>query len=251
MRSLILIACNLLSAQIYAQEIVTDRPDQTEASSTVPEGSLQMEMGLQLTSTPNDIFNISEIAAPNLLLRYGLTKGLELRVITELASSTSFLLDNEIRKSGFKDLAVGAKIQLLRKEDVNTEVALLSHVIVPTGSLNFTEDQFGLESRFSISHNLGTKSSIGYNLGYNIYENATGTAIYTLALGTSVGEKGGVYVEPFGEYNLDTETHEASFDAGFTYLLKPNMQIDLSFGTGINHQMNYMALGFSWNIPAE
>jgi len=29
-------------------------------------------------------------------------------------------------------------------------------------------------------------------------------------------------------------------------LVKDNLQLDFSFGTGINHTMNYISLGFSW-----
>ena len=39
------IAMFLLNTAIMAQTIVTDRPDQTESSSTVPLGSLQIEGG--------------------------------------------------------------------------------------------------------------------------------------------------------------------------------------------------------------
>lgn len=36
----------LANGSIYAQTISTDRPDQTEGSSTVPKGSFQIETGL-------------------------------------------------------------------------------------------------------------------------------------------------------------------------------------------------------------
>ncbi len=39
-----------------------------------------------------------------------------------------------------------------------------------------------------------------------------------------------------------------NFDAGVTYLAKDNLQFDLSFGTGINHRMNYISLGCCWKI---
>jgi len=233
-----------------SQQIITDRPDQTEASSTVPKGSLQMEMGFQVTFS-EDFYSFRDIAAPNMLLRYGLTSGIELRAISEVVNSrkTRFGISETI--SGMADLALGAKIQLVKTEEKNTEIALLSHVILPSGTNIISDNSYGFENRFSISHNLGENSSVGYNLGYNNPGYGSGSAIYTIALGTAVGKKAGVYIEPFGEYFLDSEFLEASFDAGFTYLLQDNMQIDFSFGTGLSHSMNYMAVGFSWNIPAE
>ena len=38
----------------------------------------------------------------------------------------------------------------------------------------------------------------------------------------------------------------SNFDSGFTYLVKDNLQIDLSFGLGINNKMNFQAIGVSW-----
>lgn len=47
MRQLIMITLILtaLKKVIHAQEIVTDRPDQSESSTTVPNKSFRMEMG--------------------------------------------------------------------------------------------------------------------------------------------------------------------------------------------------------------
>jgi len=53
-------------------------------------------------------------------------------------------------------------------------------------------------------------------------------------------------VEPYSEL-IDFAVYEASFDAGFTYLLRDNFQLDFSFGTGINYKMNYLSAGFSWS----
>jgi hypothetical protein len=38
----------------------------------------------------------------------------------------------------------------------------------------------------------------------------------------------------------------ANLDAGITYLVNPNLQLDFSFGTGINHTMNFISAGISW-----
>ena len=58
-----------------------------------------------------------------------------------------------------------------------------------------------------------------------------------------VGEKAGCYIEMYGSGD-----NEMNMDAGFTYMLGHNFQLDWSFGTGIDHTMNYTALGFSWKI---
>ncbi|MCB0431613.1 MAG: transporter, partial [Mangrovimonas sp.] len=72
---------------------------------------------------------------------------------------------------------------------------------------------------------------------------------YSLAFGFSVSEKIGAYVEPYGSY-LEGGTYESNFDGGVTYLLKKNIQLDVSYGFGINQNMNYFSLGLSWNFAS-
>ncbi|MEN8929310.1 MAG: transporter [Flavobacteriales bacterium] len=228
---------------LYAQEIITDRPDQTEASSVVPLKSLQIESGLLLQFNDNSLGKSRNIAAPNNLLRYGITKWFELRVVSQFESNAF----NNIKSEGMSDLEIGTKIQLLRKSNINTEIALLSHLIVPTGTESLTNDSYGVISRFCISHVINESSSVGYNIGYNYRGGNKGDITYTLAYGLSVTDKVGLYLEPYGEIT-DLKIHEASLDAGVTYLLKPTIQLDFSFGLGINHKMNYLSTGISWLI---
>ena len=47
----------MINCTISAQTIITDRPDQTESSSTVEQGSLQIESGILLGSTEDVFFS--------------------------------------------------------------------------------------------------------------------------------------------------------------------------------------------------
>ena len=76
--------------------------------------------------------------------------------------------------------------------------------------------------------------------------NGRGVATYALAVGKAINEKLGLYFEPYGE--IDGGAHSASFDAGLTLLTSNTWQWDISYGTGLNHRMNYTAVGFSWLV---
>ncbi len=92
--------------------------------------------------------------------------------------------------------------------------------------------------------------SIAYNIGYNYFGTDKGDLSYSLAFGIAVNEKVGVYIEPYGDVvNFKFDDTVLNFDAGFTYLPNPNIQLDFSFGTGINKKMNYLSVGCSWLIP--
>ena len=248
MRYFILFAFLLFAWEGQAQSIITDRPDQTESSSTVERGSLQIESGLLVGFAEESTWSIRQILAPTILFRYGITKGIEIRVLSQFESLKNQLTSKEL--VGISDLEIGTKIQLLKREEINTEVAFLTHLRLPTGSNGLTLDRYATINKLSISHELSENIGIGYNIGYNYFGFGRGVITYSLALGIGISEKAAIYIEPYGDF-VDLEDHFANFDAGFTYLLKENMQLDFSFGTGLNYSMNYMSIGFSWNIQKE
>ena len=110
-----------------------------------------------------------------------------------------------------------------------------------------TNDKVGTINKLSISHAISEKIGFGYNVGYDYFGTGSGNLTYSVALGISLSDKIGFYVEPYDEFT-EFENHLASFDTGFTYLLKDNFQLDISYGTGLNYGMNYFSTGFSWNI---
>ena len=231
-----------LSCKLNAQ-IVTDRPDQTESSSTVPKGSLQLESGILIGYGDNSQVNTRQMLLPTNLFRYGITERIELRLLNQL----EMLKINDEKIGGISDLEIGTKIQLLKKENLKTEIAFLSHLITPTGTNQLSIDKYGTSNKLSISHSISKDFGIGYNLGYNYFGEGNGDLTYSLAIGIGINEKVAVYVEPYGEVtNMDEFI--SNFDAGFTYLVNQKLQLDFSFGAGINQAMNYLSIGCSWLI---
>lgn len=238
-RLIILVA--FVNTEIIAQNINTDRPDQTESSYTVGNGDFQIETGFLVGFEDSGIAETRQIAAPSNLLRYGIMEGLELRFVSQY----EFLKRENLKLDGISDLQIGVKLAILNDKTKSTAVALMSHVVAPSGSEGLSNEKTGTINRILVSHDFNETLSLGYNLGYDTYGNGDGAYAYTVALGKGVNDKTGVYIEPFGFYSNE-EDLKASFDAGITYLLNSNTQLDFSFGTGINHSMNYMAIGISW-----
>lgn len=237
-----------INSSIYAQTIVTDRPDQTESSSTVPKGSFQIETGVLIGFSNNNGFSERQILAPSTLFRYGIAKGIELRVVNQFESIKNRNTSEKV--NGISDLEIGTKFQIFQKEDVNIEIAFLSHLILPTGSKDLTIDKLGSINKLSISHSISEMVGIGYNVGYDYFGTGRGDFTYSLVLAIGLTPKLGIYLEPYGGI-IEFENHEANFDAGITYLIQNNFQLDVSFGTGINHNMNYVAVGASINISKQ
>lgn len=227
--------------QITAQ-IITDRPDQTESSSTVGRGNLQVESGLLVGYEENGLFTTRQLLFPTTLFRYGLLPRLEIRVLSQLENKK--FMSNSVQ--GVSDIEIGLKIQIL-KEHKNTEIAFLTHLAVPTGTKDLTAEKYGTVNKLAILHRLNENIGLGYNLGYSYFGEQNGDLTYSMSLGIGVNEKVGVYIEPFGSVT-NLKEFVLNFDAGFTYLASDNLQFDFSFGTGVNKKMNYMSIGCTWLI---
>lgn len=224
-------------------QIVTDRPDQTESALTVPCGALQIESGVLVGFEGDSHTSDRQILLPTSLFRYGITKGFELRLVNQF----EMIKSAEGQNHGISDLEVGTKIRLLNKKNLNTQIAFLSHFIIPSGTKEISSEQFGTSNKLSISHTLADNVALGYNVGYNTSFDGKGDLTYTLSLGIGVNDKVGIYAEPYGAM-VDMEKFVSSFDAGFTYLANQNLQFDFSFGVGVNQRMNYLSLGCSWLV---
>ena len=237
----LLIILLFVSINSMSQTIITDRPDQTESSSTIEIGSIQIESGVLIIE--NDSHREKNLYLPTTLFRLGLTNTIELRVLNEF----EYKIYETHSINGFNDLEIGVKLQLLQKEDVATELAFLSHVVLPTASQFFSEEKFGVINKLCVSHESNGNIGVGYNVGYNYYENRTGDFTYSFVLGFEITNKLNAYLEPYGEI-VDLERSMSNINMGITYLLQDNIQLDYSFGTGINHTFNFMSIGCSLQI---
>ena len=230
---------------VCSQNIITDRPDQTEASSTVPKNSFQIEMGILAQTSSNKA--VTNFAGPSTLIRYGISEKVELRLFNQYESNKIELEGGNIKANGLGDIEIGTKIQLFKKGGVNTEIAFLSHAIIPTSKDELSNNSLGTINKLSISHSINEQIGVGYNIGYDNV-NKVSALTYSIAIGFSLSEKFGLYIEPYGALSEGNQ-FESNFNAGITYLAKNNLQLDVSYGTGLNNDMEYVSTGFSWNIP--
>ena len=160
-----LIVWHTVSLEMTAQEIVTDRPDQTESSTTIPLKSFQFESGLLLGNY--NFANSSQqlLLIPTTLFRYGIAKKIELRLVEQLVNIKN--KETSVDNFGLSDLEFGAKIQILKNPAINAEIAFISHLVLPTGAISVTNGHVGTLNKLAISHSITDFLDLGYNVGYN------------------------------------------------------------------------------------
>ena len=225
---IILIIFSLSFINNFAQ-ISTDRPDQTEGTHVLKNGDFQIESGWTFNSDGGSLNN---------LLRIGTFKGIELRFSTNLISGHE---DMTGLFPSLDNLEFGAKFKILDKKETLTKISFLSHLSVST---EYSDNSGGLLNRVLVSHELSESFELAYNLGYSKYfEQDNGLLVYSLVIAKSFGNLG-AFVEIFGD-------SYSNWDLGITYLIKDNLQADISYGQGINNELSYLSIGAAWNFSLK
>lgn len=257
MRKIVLFIFIVITVAIKAQnespELITDRPDQTESSVTVPHKFLQIETGFVMENSKTDLADQKAYTYNSTLLRYGLFDNLELRLgleyLGEKVTNKNAETTNAI--SGLSPLYAGFKAKIAEEDGWKPEIAFLAAMVLPfTASEDYKPEYSGADIRFAFSHTLSDRFSLGYNLGAQWNgETAMPSYFYSVSLGAGIIYKLEMFIESYG---LIPETGEAEhlLDAGFTYLLLPNLQFDASGGIGIYNSIdNFISLGLTYRLP--
>ncbi|PBQ33751.1 hypothetical protein CNR22_18845 [Sphingobacteriaceae bacterium] len=227
----------------FPENIVTDRPDQTEAPQLTPVGFFQIEIG---TQTEYDEDKINKVKTQSSLYnttlwKYGVTKNFELRLITEYAADKmqfkgrSDLPDTTFTMSGFNPIAIGSKIALQKQHGIIPEISLITHLELPFfGSDNYKPINIIPRFRFLFAHTLNDRFTFSYNLGAEWEDGSSvSTEIYTASLGISVCRNLSMFVEAYG-FLKENAAADNRLDGGFTYLINNNIQLDCSGGIGLS-----------------
>ena len=235
-----------------AQEMVTDRPDATESSSVVPQGTVQLETGWLYTDSGQDL---ERHELPGTLVRIGMMDRVELRLgwggyIDESGGGD---------QNGIADGELGTKLYMFAEDGGRPETALLASISLPIGDDAFTSDAVDPAFRFSMAHTLNDTFSLGYNLGMEWgtetdeigRESTLSTFVYTAALGAGLTDTVGTYIEALGDVGLSADGAAHSLDGGFTWLMRKNTQLDMFAGVGLSRDADnwFAGAGISILLP--
>ncbi|HZJ21415.1 MAG TPA: transporter [Pricia sp.] len=222
----------------------------------MPKKTLQIETGGFYEAAEENGLKFERSVYNTTLLRYGLLHNFELRLGWNFEKQgVKNNGDNGARigdaLNGLYPLLFGMKIAIAEEKNGFPEVALIGHLFLPfTASKDFRPETTGADFRLSLSHTLSEKSSIGYNLGAQWGDDNPEIAyIYTLAYGYGITDRLGFFVEVYGDFPEDSKANHL-WDAGLTYLLRPNIQLDVSGGTSFTAGQDVLlSAGISFRIP--
>lgn len=229
----------------YEERMETERHDFTQSTTTVGRGVFQVESGyLYLYKDAHGEVESSH-STPEMLLRYGLSDDIEVRLRWNYAWR---FIEDEPDLQGAQDMIWSVKLQMTEARGWCPESALEIRSSVPTGG-----------SDFSIGK---VKAGFSYIYGWELMEDVTlyGSTVYapnglgefslvpeepeavsfdvwaqSAALGAELTEKNTAYIEWFGLFSngLEEEFTLSFVNAGFDHYFSDNFLIDFRVGMGL------------------
>ncbi len=229
--------------------ITTDRPDFTEASSTVGLGVAQIEAGYTYVSGRDS----REDSFGEPLLRYGIfANWLELRLAAFPKTDTARV--SSLRQTGLEDLYLGAKIALTPQQGILPEVALVPQLTVPTGDDAFTTNRVLPGANLLYGWDLNECWTFAGSTQYNVAVNDSLVRhdewAQSLTVGHSWNDAIGSYLEWFviAPHDAIDVLPQHYINSGFTYLLTNDVQFDFRYGKGLSQTSDEYFLGTGVSI---
>ncbi len=219
-RLLAIIACLLaFQATAHAQDddepiFLTDRPDFTETSFVVPLHHLQLESGFTYTDEPGRGGHTLNL--PELLLRYGVGKNTELRLVP-----SDFVRSGRSgqRNNLFADTYLGLKHQFF-SPDKGYGLAIIPAITLPTGSGDESSGAINPEFVLAWSKELTDRWSVGGLLGAEYPREGNQRNFHfvpTVSFGYVLGGGFGTFFEWAADITQGRDSH--LFHHGYTYAL--------------------------------
>ena len=239
------------------EPLVTDRPDFTEASTTVGRGVAQFEFGYTYTYDNDGTTQTRSHSSPEVLLRYGiLAEWLELRVaynygdVLETPGAGPATVQN-----GSEDLYLGFKIALTPQAGLLPEMALIPQMTVPSGDADQTNGEVlpGVNWVYSweVCDFISTGGSSQYNRALDEATSAAyGEFAQSWTIAYTLTERFGAYTEWFALVpdGADTARTEHYLNGGFTFLVNNDIQLDIRAGVGANEAADDYFLGSGMSV---
>ncbi len=234
--------------------IAPDRPDFVESSAVVGKGRFQLETGFSSEHNKSDGVKDRVTSTP-ILLRFGVSDTLELRVGTEgfgRVRSEDTNAGITTRESGSNDLDLGVKWHVADADEASNQpsMAWLFHADVETGSAGFRGDGVRPSVRFVAEWDLPNDWSVGVMPGVFWDKNEDGDrytgGIAAVTLGKGWTDKFGTYFEIAAQQLASNKYggNVITYDMGATYALTNDLQVDVGFAWGLNKH----SPDFAWGV---
>lgn len=242
------------------RDMSTDRPDKTESPFTLDAGHFQIEMDLASYAydraggggTRTDAWAVAPIN-----IKAGLFNDLDVQLVIETwnhVRTKDLATGNASTRSGFGDITLRLKKNLLGNDGGRTALAVMPFVKFPTNQDGLGNDSIEGGVIVPLAVDLGGGWGIGGMTEVDILRDESGRGnhvsfINTVVVGCDFTEKLGAYVEFFSEVSTESGSPwVGTVDIGFTWGVTKNIQLDAGINVGVTKSADDLNpfLGLSW-----
>lgn len=239
----------LLSLCTIAQneKMETDRPGKTNTPSTTPHKWLQTEMGFgkQTEKYKPFTYNDTYLQIPSLLLKYGLVRKVEIRLISAFAYQSLGTISIPETARGISNTQFGGKFNFLQQHGFLPKTSIIAHYRLNALNSNIVgKDTInGGNISLAMSNTVSEKFLIGYNIGMEkITWQYDSRYFYSLSPKFNFAENWQAFVEIYGDLWKGRRA-QTSVDAGMSYYINDNIKVDASAGMRLNKNTNLKFFG--------
>ena len=225
------------------RDLSTDRPDKTESPYTVDAGHFQFELDFAtFTSDREDGVRVKTVNLAPINLKLGLTNRTDLQLVVEnylRQTTTERASEGRSTIDGLGDVTVRVKHNLWGNDGGTTALALMPFVKLPTNGnrLGNNAVEFGLIVPLAIG--LSERFGLGVMTEVDFVEQIDGSGLApsffnTATISFDLTDRVGLYTEIFTEKSVERGTDlVATLDAGVTFAVSPDIQLDAGANLGI------------------
>jgi hypothetical protein len=242
--------------EVAAPRIITDRPHFAEAATTVGLGRVQIETGYTYYLDKNNGTSVVTHSFPETLFRIGMFREwFEFRFGYNYFGEITDSAAGKTKAWGSDDIYLGAKVALTKQSGILPELTVFPQMRVPSGSSQFTSGEVLPGMNFVYAWLLTEKLELEANTNVNRRLDPSFDHHYTEFFQTVNFEydlcetlllfNEFVLIWPEGALTAQTQYYE---HAGMHIFLRPNLQIDLHAGVGLNQAADnfFGGSGLSW-----
>ena len=238
MKKLIIVfVTSMLVTKLNAQTV--------EPSSGIEKNNIQLELESLYSTQKEGAEKITSWSVPSLLLRYGLSKSIELQLNTPIIKEQLYN-DNHLIHSLYKfdDIQLGFAINLWKQKKILPETSLMFRAIIPV-NLKLNTKNIGKILALNFSHQIDSKFNFSNNIGYVTEITNKTTGFYISNLTFELNPKVHFFVENFGDFT-EKKLISSNLNIGAGYNLNSNLSVDISMANGLNHNLFYVGGVLTW-----
>lgn len=228
------------------RELVTDRPDKTEAPQTIDVGHLQLEFDVaSFTHDRGGGVTTETVAAVPFNLKYGVGPSTDVQLVVspwQRVVVTDRASGKRTSVHGFGDVAVRLKHNLWGNDGGPTAMAVMPFVTLPTARRGLGADgiEFGLivpvSVRLTDAIDLGAMTEVD---GLRDGGRYRASFVNSATLGFDLTGRLGLYTELYTEHDRDWIV---TGDAGLTYRIGDDLQLDGGVNVGLTEAADDIGL---------